>query len=161
MSLGLMGMLLKQTDNMAALIQLEAPNLLMSLASTVGDPIEDRMKATRTMDEVGPQVGRQHSTAFYCNPLHSTPLHASALHSTPSTPLYSTPLHSTLPHSTSLRSPAVQVAAHDPSTPSRLEVMMLSLLSDPCMQLRAVGCRGLARAAFRGEEKKIVKAGGP
>ena len=41
-----------------------------------------------------------------------------------------------------------------------IEALMLSLLQDSDYELRALGCRGLARAAMRGAEKKIVDAGG-
>ena len=41
-----------------------------------------------------------------------------------------------------------------------VEQLMLSMLADDDAKLRALGCRGLARAAMRGSEKRIVDLGG-
>ena len=138
-ALGCVSLMLRQPELQPPLVQMAAPALLRDLAGSVDRPAEQRLTATRTLDEAVIHVP---------NLLPPPPEPVSISDGDGSGGVL-------------LDKSAAAAEAGDANLDgSGLELLMLSLLKDKDPELRALGCRGLARAAMRGAEKRIVDNGG-
>ena len=143
-ALGCVSLMLKQPELQPPLVQMAAPGLLRDIAASVERPVEQRLTATRTLDEAVVTVGDKLLPPP--PPPSSEPTIEGGEEGEEKEKAITLPAEG-----------AEGAAATDGAG---LELLMLSLLSDRDPELRALGCRGLARAAMRGAEKRIVDHGG-
>ena len=137
-ALGCVSLMLRQPELQPPLVHMAAPSLLRDLAMLMERPIEQRLTATRTLDKAVVNVGH---------------------HLLPDPPQ---PIAGLGEGGEGTEGAVVEGGdgGDAAAESSGMELLMLSLLNDKNTDLRALGCRGLARAAMRGAEKRIVHHGG-
>ena len=150
-ALGCVSLMMHQEELQPPLVQMAAPYLLRQLAAAPTRPSDQRLTASRTLDGTIGSVGPLLPPLMPALPEPAIPL----------APPPATEEEAAAPAQAPAAAPAPATALALPvSGEMSLELLMLGLLDDPDAELRALGCRGLARAAMRGAQKSIVDAGG-
>jgi hypothetical protein len=157
-ALGCISLMFRQEELQPPLVHMAAPYLLQQLAAAPTRPPEQRLTASRTLDGTIGTVSKLLPPVRPPLPKPIVPMLAPAAE--PSLAA-ATPTAAPI-----VPAPSVPVAEEGPasavaSADVGLEHLMLTLLDDKNAELRALGCRGLARAAMRGHSALIVEKGGP